>query len=192
MASGKIFKRISVVVVTGAVISACGGGDDDDTAALPAPDSNAAVTTTVPPPVMDTTAAAVTPGATTTPPAPGAVPPGAAPAATPAAPAPAPKAAAAGGGGNVAEGQQLYAGGAPCVACHGPNGAGTALGPQLNDSEWLWFSGRPTQDQLFTLIKAGVPTPKTHPAPMPPMGGAALTDQQVRSLAAYVLSLSGG
>jgi mono/diheme cytochrome c family protein len=196
MALGKTLTRLSVVVMSGAVIGAC-GGDDDDTAALPAPDSGAAATGTMvpPPPITDTTAAA-TPGVTA---APG-VTPGAAPTttpgATPSAPVPAGPAAkgaapaGGGGGGNAAEGQQLYAGGV-CVACHGPAGAGTALAPALNDNQWLWFTTRPTQDQLVTLIKAGVPQPKSHPAPMPPMGGAALTDPQVRSIAAYILSISG-
>ena len=197
MASGKMFSRLTVVVVTGAVISACGGGDDDETAGLSADSTVAMAPVVPPPPIADTTAAGVAampapaPGATPAT-APGAVPGAVPPAAAPGATTPAPKAAPAqGGGGNAAEGQALFAGGAPCVACHGAAGAGTALGPALNDNQWLWFSGRPTQDQLFTLIKAGVPQPKSHPAPMPAMGGAALTDAQVRNLAAYVLSLSG-
>jgi mono/diheme cytochrome c family protein len=198
MASGKMFSRLSVVVLTGAVISACGGGDDEDTAGLPATDSTVAMAPVVPPPpITDTTAAGVAampaPAPGTTPAAaPGTAPAATAPAAAPAASTPAPKAAPAqGGAGNAAEGQSLYAGGAPCVACHGAAGAGTALGPALNDNEWLWFTSRPTQEQLFTLIKTGVATPKTHPAPMPAMGGAALTDPQIRNIAAYVLSLSG-
>jgi mono/diheme cytochrome c family protein len=200
MASGKMFNRISAVVITSAVISACGGGGEDETASLPATDTmTTASTPIVPAPITDTTAAAMTPGTGTPAPAPGATP-GAAPGATPpaappaasgAAPAAKGAAPAQGGGGNVAEGQQLFAGGAPCVACHGPNGSGTALGPALNDAQWLWFTSRPTQEQVFTLIKTGVATPKQFPAPMPAMGGAALTDAQVRSLAAYVLSISG-
>jgi hypothetical protein len=34
-----------------------------------------------------------------------------------------------------------------------------------------------------------VPYPKQHAAPMPPMGGASLTPQQVCAVAAYVYSL---
>jgi hypothetical protein len=41
-------------------------------------------------------------------------------------------------------------------------------------------------------VKTGVPTPKTHPAPMMPMGGATLTDEQVNQVASYVWSLGGG
>jgi mono/diheme cytochrome c family protein len=193
MASGKIFNRISAVVITGAVISACGGGGEDETTSLPATDTTTmAAAPVVPAPITDTTAMGAAPGMTTPAPAPGATPPAAAPPAATPAPKGAAPAPAQGGGGNAAEGQQLFASAAPCVSCHGPNGAGTALGPALNDNQWLWFTSRPTQDQLFTLIKTGVATPKQHPAPMPAMGGAALTDAQVRSLAAYVLSISGG
>jgi len=39
-------------------------------------------------------------------------------------------------------------------------------------------------------ITNGVPKPKEHPAPMPPKGGAALTDDQVKAVAAYEYSLS--
>ena len=41
-------------------------------------------------------------------------------------------------------------------------------------------------------IQTGVPTPKKAPAPMPPMGGASLTPEQVRAVAAYEYSLSHG
>jgi mono/diheme cytochrome c family protein len=33
---------------------------------------------------------------------------------------------------------------------------------------------------------------KQHPSPMPPMGGAQLTEEQVRALAAYIYSISHG
>ena len=39
-------------------------------------------------------------------------------------------------------------------------------------------------------MTTGVPKPKEHPAPMPPKGGAPLTDDQVKAVAAYVYSLS--
>ena len=189
MALGKKLTKMSVVVISGAVIGAC-GGDEEDTAALPAPDTTGATIAAAPPPLItDSTAATTAPGVTPAP----ATTPGATPAATPAPAPPAAKGAAppaGGGGGNVAEGQQLYSGGV-CVACHGAGGAGTALAPALNDNVWVNFPSRPTQDQLVTLIKTGVPQPKSHPAPMPPMGGAQLTDPQVRSIAAYILSISG-
>jgi cytochrome c5 len=37
-----------------------------------------------------------------------------------------------------------------------------------------------------------VPQPKKAPAPMPPMGGASLSDDQVKAAATYVHSLGGG
>jgi mono/diheme cytochrome c family protein len=41
-------------------------------------------------------------------------------------------------------------------------------------------------------VKEGVPTPKAHPTPMPPMGGAQLSEDQVRAVATYIFSLSHG
>jgi mono/diheme cytochrome c family protein len=38
-------------------------------------------------------------------------------------------------------------------------------------------------------VTNGVPQPKEHPAPMPPKGGAQLSDDQVKAVAAYVYSL---
>ena len=45
-------------------------------------------------------------------------------------------------------------------------------------------------DFMVRIITEGVPKPKQHPAPMPPKGGAALTDDQVKAVAAYEYSLS--
>ena len=41
-------------------------------------------------------------------------------------------------------------------------------------------------------MRTGVPQPKQHPAPMPAMGGANLSDDQIRQVSAYVWSLGGG
>ena len=41
----------------------------------------------------------------------------------------------------------------------------------------------------MSLIKSGVPQPVEHPGPMPPMGGANLSDDQVNALAAYIVTL---
>lgn len=87
----------------------------------------------------------------------------------------------------VAEGQQLY--GTICAACHGPAGEGTPLAPALNDAEWLNVSGQ-SFDEVIQVIHTGVPQPKQYPAPMMPMGGGNFTEDQVRSLAAYVWSIS--
>jgi mono/diheme cytochrome c family protein len=88
----------------------------------------------------------------------------------------------------VAAGQQLFT---TCAACHGPDGKGLPnLGANLTDTEWLNADG--TYESIQAIIKTGVPTPKQSQTPMPPMGGAQLTDDQVKAVAAYVWSLGGG
>lgn len=89
------------------------------------------------------------------------------------------------------QGQQLFTGRGGCVACHGPQATGTPLGPDLTDGEWLNISGR-QYDEIVELIHSGVPQPVEHPGPMPPMGGASLSDEQVNALAAYVYGISQG
>ena len=73
-------------------------------------------------------------------------------------------------------------------ACHGSSGKGTPLGPDLTDSKWLWSDG--SYSGIAKTITDGVMTPKEYRSPMPPMGGAQLTDDQVKAVAAYVWSLS--
>ena len=91
----------------------------------------------------------------------------------------------------VAEGRQIFTGQGICYTCHGPDAKGTQLAPDLTDDEWLQLSGR-NLDEIEQLIRTGVPNPAQHPSPMPPMGGANLTDEQVRAVAAYVASLGQG
>ena len=67
---------------------------------------------------------------------------------------------------------------------------GSAVGPNLTDGEWLHNDG--TLQGFMGTIKSGVPQPKKAPAPMPPMGGASLIDEQVKAVATYVHSLGGG
>jgi mono/diheme cytochrome c family protein len=115
------------------------------------------------------------------------------------APAPADTPApAAGGGGKaspelIALGDSIFhgqVGGGTCYACHGQDGKGTGVGPNLTDAEWLNTDG--SLEGIMKTIQTGVPTPKKAPAPMPPMGGASLTPEQVRAVAAYEYSLSPG
>lgn len=89
----------------------------------------------------------------------------------------------------VAEGQQLF--GTTCVACHGQDGAGTQLGPALNDAEWINISSG-DMTQIVEVIRNGVPQPQQFPSPMPPMGGGNFTDTQLQSVAGYVATLSNG
>jgi len=95
----------------------------------------------------------------------------------------------------VAQGQQIYNGAGLCMTCHGVNGTGTQLGPNLTDREWLWINPNQSPEaiynQLIQQITQGTPNPKQFPSPMPPKGGSAITDEQVRQVAAYVYSLGG-
>jgi mono/diheme cytochrome c family protein len=91
---------------------------------------------------------------------------------------------------DVTAGQQIFTTVGNCYTCHGPDATGTALAPNLTDAEWINVSGDFASIQ--ELIRTGVPTPKQHPAPMPAMGGATLSDDQVRQVGAYVWSLGGG
>lgn len=79
-------------------------------------------------------------------------------------------------------------GGGTCSACHGQDAKGTAVAPDLTDQQWI--NGDGSYDFLVKTITDGVPQPKQHPAPMPPKGGAPLTDDQVKAVAAYEYSLS--
>ncbi|MSR05929.1 MAG: cytochrome c [Gemmatimonadetes bacterium] len=90
----------------------------------------------------------------------------------------------------VAVGDSLFNGkqmGA-CWACHGKKGVGTAAAPKLADKTWLTIDG--SLASVKGAITAGVPKPKKSKTPMPPMGGAKLTPEQIDALAAYVVSIS--
>jgi glucose/arabinose dehydrogenase/mono/diheme cytochrome c family protein len=91
----------------------------------------------------------------------------------------------------VALGKRIFhgqMGGAACTGCHGSNGAGTPLGPDLTDTKWLWSDG--SYAGIAKTITAGVSEPKEYRSPMPSMGGAQLTPEQVSAVAAYVWGLS--
>ncbi len=87
----------------------------------------------------------------------------------------------------VADGEQLYRG-SVCVACHGAAGEGTALGPRLDDTDWINISH--DFDEIVNVIREGVASPQEYPAPMPRMGGAHFSDEQLRALGAYVYALA--
>ena len=89
------------------------------------------------------------------------------------------------------QGQQLFSGRGGCQACHGPNAGGSQLGPDLTDDEWLHIAG-PEVDALAGVIRSGVSDPIEYPAPMPAMGGANLSADEVQALAGYLASLAQG
>ena len=91
----------------------------------------------------------------------------------------------------VALGDRVYhgeLGGAACAGCHGANATGTPLGPSLTSRRWLWSDG--SYAGMLKTIREGVPNPKEYRSPMPPMGGAQLTPDQLTAVAAYVWALS--
>ncbi len=88
-------------------------------------------------------------------------------------------------------GEKIFRGKGNCFTCHGPAGKGTPLAPDLTDDVWLEFEGTPARADIEDLVRRGVPQPVRHPAPMPAMGGARLSDDEITAVAEYVLSLSG-
>jgi glucose/arabinose dehydrogenase/mono/diheme cytochrome c family protein len=91
----------------------------------------------------------------------------------------------------VALGSRIYhgqVGGATCTGCHGAKGTGTPVGPDLTKRKWMWSDG--SFAGILKVITEGVPTPKQFRSPMPPMGGAQLSDTQASAVAAYVWALS--
>jgi len=91
----------------------------------------------------------------------------------------------------VALGDRVYhgqVGGATCVGCHGERGTGSPLGPNLTAKKWLWSDG--SYAGTLKTIRQGVTHPKEYRSPMPAMGGAQLTPEQLSAVAAYVWALS--
>jgi mono/diheme cytochrome c family protein len=184
-----VFTWLAPVALAG-LLSACGGGDGGGGGGSETPAGGAGAA--APPPVAGDTTPAGGPGgdagaATTT------------SADTGAAAAGRGASGGAGGGGAggdaklIALGDSVFhgqAGGGTCYVCHGQDAKGSGVGPNLTDSEWLNTDG--TLAGITTTIKSGVPQPKKAPAPMPPMGGASLSADQVKAVATYVHSLGGG
>jgi len=77
---------------------------------------------------------------------------------------------------------------ATCTGCHGPDGRGTPLGPDLTSSKYLWGDG--SDASIQRIVREGVAKPKAYRAPMPPMGGSQLSAEQLSAVSAYVWALS--
>ena len=88
----------------------------------------------------------------------------------------------------VTTGKALFDKEGACYTCHGPDGAGTGLAPNLGDDVWLHSDG--SYPALVTQITDGVPQPKESMIPMLPKGGTQITDEQIAAIAAYVWSIS--
>lgn len=92
----------------------------------------------------------------------------------------------------VALGDSIFhgqAGGGTCFTCHGQDANGTPLAPSLTDAQWLTGDGSYAFIQKRVTDGMATPTPP-YSAPMPPKGGANLTDAQVKAVAAYVYAIS--
>lgn len=88
---------------------------------------------------------------------------------------------------SITEGRILFNARATCSACHGANGKGGQLAPNLADDVWLSSDG--SYAGIIEVIETGVPEPKEYPGLMLPRGGLGLSDEEVSSLAAFIWSL---
>jgi cytochrome c oxidase cbb3-type subunit 3 len=82
---------------------------------------------------------------------------------------------------SLTEGEQVYKD-MNCFACHGENGEGNAIGPNLTDEFWIHgcdFQG------IFNVIKNGVPAKG-----MTAFKGQ-ISDEKIQQVASYVHSIKG-
>ena len=88
-------------------------------------------------------------------------------------------------------GSRIFVGaaaGGTCSGCHGSDGKGSTVGPDLTGGNWQWGNG--SLAAIAATIDKGVVKPKHADGAMPPRGGAPLTDADVKAVAAYVWALS--
>ena len=78
-------------------------------------------------------------------------------------------------------GERLF--GNNCAQCHGSDGRGSKGFPNLTDGDWLYGGTPEIISETITKGRVGV---------MPPMAAAVGTAEDVRNVANFVLSLSGG
>lgn len=81
----------------------------------------------------------------------------------------------------MAIGERLFANN--CATCHGADARGSKGFPNLTDRDWLWGG---TPEKIAETIANG------RQGSMPPIAAAVGSAEDVRSVANYVLSLSGG
>lgn len=75
-----------------------------------------------------------------------------------------------------------------CAGCHGSDGKGSPQAPSLVDGNWYFGDG--SFKAIAQTVADGVPRPRNYSEPMPPRGGAPLSDAQVNAVAAYVWAIS--
>ena len=87
----------------------------------------------------------------------------------------------------VVAGDSIFKGPGVCYVCHGSDARGMpGLGANLTDSEWIHSDG--SYEGIVKTITDG--TSSKDGAVMPPKGGANLSEEEVKEVAAYVWSLS--
>ena len=93
--------------------------------------------------------------------------------------------------GMVRLGDSLFNNGS-CQRCHGENGAGGRNGPNLSDSEWVQSEGNLAGifETIFWGVRRRDFADPNRRFQMNPTGGMNLEWDEIRSLAAYVWSLS--
>jgi glucose/arabinose dehydrogenase/cytochrome c553 len=91
----------------------------------------------------------------------------------------------------VALGDRIFHGEAAngtCSGCHGSDAKGGPQAPSLVKGRWLIGDG--SLKSLAETITNGVPRPHNYEVPMPPKGGAPLSDSDVNAVAAYVWAMN--
>jgi mono/diheme cytochrome c family protein len=91
----------------------------------------------------------------------------------------------------VALGDRIYHGEASagtCAGCHGSDAKGSPQAPSLVNGNWFFADG--SLQGIAKTIADGVPRPRNYSDPMPPKGGAPLSDSDVGAVAAYVWAMS--
>jgi mono/diheme cytochrome c family protein len=88
----------------------------------------------------------------------------------------------------VDRGNEVYHKTGLCFACHGQDGKGL-VGPSLADDVWLHSKG--TYEEIVKQVLVGVTKEQSKGGvPMPPKGGATISDDDVKAVSAYVYMLS--
>jgi glucose/arabinose dehydrogenase len=91
----------------------------------------------------------------------------------------------------VALGERIFQGEAAdgtCAGCHGSDAKGSPVAPSLVNG--VWFFGDGSLKAISKTVADGVPKPRNYSDPMPPRGGAPLSDADVAAVSAYVWALN--
>lgn len=88
----------------------------------------------------------------------------------------------------VVHGKKVFTGAGICFVCHGTDASG-GTAPSLADTSWIHSQGE--YEKIVVLILSGVSAANSKGGlVMPPRGGSAISDADVRAVAAYIWSLS--